>query len=375
MSTIRSNDVRAMAPSLRHAACVLLTCAAAQSALAGASFYNIGLLPGGTSSGALGVSLDGSVVVGSASSASGINTPFRWTPAGGKEVLGGFSDHAAARAISSDGSTFVGSTQNQAYKWTSAGGRQDLGAPSGWTSTTGQAVNADGSVVVGVGVNSRSQYGAYRYTSSGGMQDLGGYPGGFSARAWGVSGNGSVVVGQAADSSFNTSAFRWTEATGMQSLGHLPDRVHSIGRGVSYNGAVVVGDDSDRAFRWTAEKGMQDLGVLSSMIYSFAFATNDIGTMVVGHCDDSNVSTLPRAFLWTTTRGMVDLNIYLPAIGVNLTGWTLTGAYSISGDGSTIVGIGKFNGKDTAWAVTNIPAPGAAALLGAAIIVAPRRRR
>ena len=79
--------------------------------------------------------------------------------------------------------------------------------------------------------------------------------------------------------------------------------------------------------------------------------------------------------LWTSDLGMVDLNDYLPTLGIDLTGWTLTGARGISADGTAIIGQGLFNGSQRGWVVTGIPSPGTAALLALGGLAGVRRRR
>ena len=89
-------------------------------------------------------------------------------------------------------------------------------------------------------------------------------------------------------------------------------------------------------------------------------------------------STLPlganHAFYWSQSIGMVDLNTFLPALGVDLSHWTLTNAQAISADGRTIVGFGEFDGQPRAFHVSGIPAPGAAGLFVLAGVRGRRRR-
>src|SRR5207249_1660732 len=131
-------------------AVVVLTCAGEVSG----EIINLGLLPGGGVSRAFGVSDDGSVVVGRAT------TPETWT----------------------------------AFCWTNAEGMQDLGTLPGGNWSRAFSASADGSVVVGVSGVSIGQH-AFCWTSAGGMQDLGVLPGGSSSNSLGVSRDGSVVVG------------------------------------------------------------------------------------------------------------------------------------------------------------------------------------
>ena len=99
-------------------------------------FVPLGDLPGGGfSSGASGVSADGSIVVGqgysSVDNGSGPEA-FRWTAADGMVGLGhlsggGFRRGIEATAVSANGSAIVGYTGIEAFRWRSAGGMVGLG--------------------------------------------------------------------------------------------------------------------------------------------------------------------------------------------------------------------------------------------------------
>jgi probable HAF family extracellular repeat protein len=183
---------------------------------------DLGTLGGGWSV-ALGVSADGSVVVGWAYNAAGQKRAFRWTAAGGMQDLGTLGgDQSWALGVSADGSVVVGwaynaAGQKRAFRWTAAGGMQDLGTLGGDESAA-YGVSADGSVVVGAAYNAAGQWRAFRWTAAGGMQDLGTLPGGGGSEATGVSADGSVVVGSARNAAGQWRAFRWTAAGGMEDL-------------------------------------------------------------------------------------------------------------------------------------------------------------
>jgi probable HAF family extracellular repeat protein len=133
---------------------------------------DLGVVPGGTASWAYGVSADGSVVVGYAT-----------TP----------------------------SDNTHAFRWTQAGGMQDLGVLPGGTNSFARGVSADGSVVVGYSNITGASFRAFRWTQAGGMQDLGVLPGGPGSYASGVSADGSVVVGGGELVGGNSiRALRWT---------------------------------------------------------------------------------------------------------------------------------------------------------------------
>ncbi|MES9994497.1 autotransporter domain-containing protein, partial [Desulfovibrio aminophilus] len=124
--------------------------------------------------------------------------------------------------------------------------------------------------------------------------------------ASGVSADGSIVVGYSFNNAGDHEAFRWVSdgtPTGgtMTGLGFLADTGHylSSASGVSADGSVVVG-------------------------YS-----------------DTNIM-VPAAFLWTEGTGMVSLASVLQNAGVDLTGWTLSTATGVSGDGNIIVGVDEY---------------------------------
>ena len=133
----------------------------------------LGVVPGDSSSVADGVSADGSVIVGSSF---GTDTQaFRWTQETGMVGLGtlpGGSRNSSARGVSADGSVIVGQCDGEAgfeaFVWDATHGMRSvrqllvsqfgLGANlRGWKLRGATAVSADGSVVVGYGMNPRRQ--------------------------------------------------------------------------------------------------------------------------------------------------------------------------------------------------------------------------
>ncbi len=112
--------------------------------------------------------------------------------------------------------------------------------------------------------------------------------------------------------------------------------------GVSANGMVVVGSAKNssgywRAFRWVRGQGIGDLGTLTGYSGSYAYSVSLDGTKVVG---GSSGGVLPpeaemyvgQAFYWTQATGMQPLSGLVESS--NNTCW----AYGISPDGTTIVG-------------------------------------
>ncbi|MGB2984850.1 MAG: PEP-CTERM sorting domain-containing protein [Phycisphaerae bacterium] len=119
----------------------------------------LGYLPGpGGLSSATGVSSDGSVVFGYSDSDEGTQA-FRWSAETGMEALGSFGP----LAMSEDGTVMVGSiSSSQAVIWDEVNGIRDLedllevdfGLDlSDWTLLSARDISADGTVIVGLGIN------------------------------------------------------------------------------------------------------------------------------------------------------------------------------------------------------------------------------
>lgn len=163
-----------------------------------ASFQGLGFLPGGSFSRSFahGVSADGSVVVGESSSVNSPAEAFRWIQGTGMVGLGflpgggpsaNLNAGSNALGISADGSVVVGYSNipnvnggyggYEAFRWTQATGMVGLGdLPGGIFDSKATGVSADGSVVVG---NGTGFYGtAFRWTQATGMVGLGYLPGG-----------------------------------------------------------------------------------------------------------------------------------------------------------------------------------------------------
>jgi probable HAF family extracellular repeat protein len=319
----------------------------------------------------LGLSDDGSVVVGYSNSASGLQA-FRWTLGGGMQGLGDLRDvgpfGSGAYGVNADGSTIVGrafGSKYEAVRWTSAGGIRSLGGNDG--DSIAFDVTADGSMIVGWTGQAYPDVQAFRWTSSGGMQGLGDLAGGaFQSVARAVNSDGSVIVGDGRSAS-GKEAFRWTSAGGMQGLGDLPGGIFdSDATAVSADGSVVVGaSDSGlgwEAFRWTSAGGMQGLGHLPDGPGSYAQGVSGDGAIVVGVNSDGH--SYEKPFIWDATHGMRNLQqVLIDDFGLDLSGWTLTSAHAISADGRTIAGTGTHLGRTEAWIAT-IPEPSSVALLG-----------
>jgi probable HAF family extracellular repeat protein len=202
------------------------------------------------------VSADGAVVVGQNDSEA-----YRWTSESGAFGLGDlFGGDFSSRAldVSADGTVVVGSSSSasgdEAFRWTSDGGMVGLGNLTGHNGSVAHAVSADGSVVVGWSsysdnVHVYSQE-AFRWTSDGGMVGLSDLPGGRSwSGALDVSADGSVVVGYRGSAS-GPEAFVWDAINGMRSVSDVLTDLGldmtgwtlGIASAISANATTIVGE-------------------------------------------------------------------------------------------------------------------------------------
>jgi len=342
------------------------------TSLAQVTFDDMGVLPNGTSSRALGVSGDGVVVVGDANGiSSGLPRASRWTTAAGVQLIPTPPTIPTSRALAAnaDGSLIVGNARIGAEdvpaRWSSTLGFSEIGLLPGTNSGSALAVSGDGVVTVGL-CFSTSGTRAFRHTDATGMQDLGVLPGGTVSIAEAISDDGSVVAGSSSNGG-STRAIRWTATTGMEDLGTLKGMTESNALGASATGEVLVGEShrfldappffEGYPFRWSQSEGMVELPSLPGGVNSAATAVSDDGTVIVGY-GDVGPSTPRRAVFWTASLGAVDLREYLiTEHGLDLTGWQLEQAKGVSGDGSTIVGIGRRNGAFRGWIVRGLLTP------------------
>jgi probable HAF family extracellular repeat protein len=293
------------------------------------NFMTTFLAPGFGPSAVRDLSADGSVAVGDSSVGA-----YRWTAANGGTPLGDFvggTGTSFSSGVSNDGTIVVGAADAatgmqshlRAFRWTLAnpatgqGNMVNLGdLPGGDSFSVAADVSTDGSIVVGGASSAASLAGssfeldfeAFRWTQATGMVGLGDLPGGgFHSFAHAVSADGSVVVGASTSTASGISdfeAFRWTPATGMVGLGDLPGgNFASTATAVSADGSVIVG--------------------------SSAVAIGDGGLDIYA------------PFIWDAVNGMRDLRAVFADLGLTLPQLNMTDATAISDNGRTITGYGK----------------------------------
>ena len=168
---------------------------------------------------AWGVSADGSMVVGSGD-LNDVQQAFIWTQETGAVGLGApDGGYSVAFKISADGNTVVGiqySSDFEAFRWTGETGMEGLGFLSGGNYSNAKDVSDDGKTVVGVG-NSADEYIAFIWREETGMQslkellenefglDLSGW---VLIEATAISADGSTIVGIGINPDGNTEGWK-----------------------------------------------------------------------------------------------------------------------------------------------------------------------
>lgn len=238
------------------------------------------------------VSGDGTLVAGSALSASGAQRATFWSSPSASPV-GAFAPSAFAAA------TPPQCAPRSQVKGVSRNGLFAVGSEEQPYSLAGQCVTVNRAV-------------RWTLAGGGGQAPLSLDPGSpLTSVATAVSQDGSVVVGQRSftvDFGYDTISemFRWTPQTGMVGLGNAP-----VGGFASdYAGALDVSAD---------------------------------GRVVVGFVGY-------QAVVWDATHGLRTVKRALQDAGLNIGGWVLFQAEAVSGDGRVIVGIGENpTGQTEAW--------------------------
>ncbi|MGQ0627568.1 MAG: PEP-CTERM sorting domain-containing protein [Phycisphaerales bacterium] len=338
-------------------------------ACCGASMAQTQFIPLGVGDGtvvesfAWGISRDGSTVVGESPMMATGSQPqgYAYNVATQVSQVIGFLNmnnrSSVANACSDDGSVRVGFSRYadtgvffEAYVASPNGFVTGLGdLPGGPSISNALSVSGDGSVTVGYGTALSGSNGrrAFRHSVMGGLVDLGlitGHNGYSEAR--GVSGDGTIVVGISTTTSGLARAFRWTSAMGMVSIGDLAGgEDFSEALAISSDGSTIVGNSVNEeggvAFRWTSESGMVSIGDLpGGLVQASARAVNSDGSVIVGEGIATDDIFDSEAFIWDSTNGMRSIRSVLTGAGIDLTGWTLSSATGVSGDGRRIVGNG-----------------------------------
>jgi uncharacterized membrane protein len=309
---------------------------------------------------------DGGIVVGGEGL---INVPvFRWdVNANTIETLGGtftgsvsISDDGtkiSANIVDTDGINKAALFQNEV--WTPLppvpGAVACSASDSGLMYTSAYDISGDGSTVVGLSYGAQgcntSTIRAFKWTAAGGTVAL---PKNDSpsraTRANAVNYDGSVIVGWDDLSNGQRRGAQWRN--GVETL--IKKSVFYVGEadGVSRNGSYIVGSltsaTSYNEWIWSQPSGVQLLGRINDDTVGGSIALNDDASVIVGQSLNLNTSVRTPT-LWTSGLHLADLNQFLGAQGVNTAGLTILTGLATSADGRTITGYAANNGGYLGW--------------------------
>jgi uncharacterized membrane protein len=327
----------------------------------------LGALPGVNSdtdtTGIGAVNPSATVVVGSATDATGKVCAFRWTEATDLvDISPPNAIEARATLVSDDGAaaagwySILGSGEMGLFRWTSETGAEDLGMIPGGGSGEPMFLSADGSVIAGIATPSCAVLGQcpnrntfFEWTSESGMKDLGTLAGNdiCSVMFPNELSYGPLMTGYCTGGG-RYEPFIWSEEDGLRGLGPLPVSDEGWPVAVSEDGRTAIlqsriQDGVIAAWRWTEDAGLRN--ILSSdrdgpfQFQSLRSSMSADGAVVVGRIDRNDG---PKAFRFTS-RGLEELP--------TLPNRTSSAAYGVSRDGSTIAGTSTSSTVDDPVAV------------------------
>ncbi len=255
----------------------------------------------------------------------------------------------SGNAVNEDGTVIVGTGfyhgltggyRFVALRWTEETGAIEIPMPETVGSCYAAGVDAAGQVVVGYEYSSAdSTYKAFRSDSSGVtiLPTLGAET---VWKAHNVSSDGTVAVGYA-----GAHAVKWIGIDAPVALS--TDVQDADALDASRDGSTIVGYAASShsglhfACRWTTSAGYESLGTLPGYTQSSAVAVSDDGNVIVGNAFESeSIPTSREPFIWTPGGGLHSLRDFLT--GGRYEGYrklTNIEVKDISKDGHTIVGV------------------------------------
>jgi uncharacterized membrane protein len=340
---------------------IAITALAALTLAAGASAQSLTILGQGNDPFAIS---DTGMVVG----ANGAGHWY-WTADSGIVPIGGAApfDFGGQTGVSSDGSVISGSFVNPSTGlgelgiydvangiWTALG---SLGASSGNSAASAWGMSGDGDHIVGLGwINAGSAH-AIQWSNGEGVSDLGSTVAGRSSRANAVNHDGSVVVGwQDGESGFRQGAV-WVN--GVQTLIFDNDGGEmGEASSVSADGQWVTGSTNGQAaWRYnTVSGGFEYIDPVLGNLFNpraAGVAISDDGSTIVGFVSPFGPPFNRIGYIWQEGVGTTLLNDYFAAEGVNAdAGYSFISPFTMSGDARTFAGWGFGNNGIEAFIVT-----------------------
>jgi uncharacterized membrane protein len=326
--------------------------ACASAAFAGNAFYALGVADAESESLGWAVSADGSTIVGFDS-----GQPFFWSRTDGKIFIESTDlDLTSAVGVSADGSVIVGNaatgTGQRAWRWVRGQEIELLPLPLGYLRTRASGVSADGMSVAGTATNPGSaQARAFRWSPDESTRLL--TPDNYS-EAYAISAGGDAIAGGFFP------PFVWREDTGFIPLARPEEAEIVYAYAISGDGSIQAGEaasanDPTFAIEWR-DGDYTLLDHLPEATYSAVYTANGDGSVLAGRSSVGGLTGL-NAAVWDAQRRVIDPNAYLDSLGIDRGGLHLTFIRGISHDGRVLAGwgerdIGDGETRREAWVAT-----------------------
>lgn len=281
---------------------------------------------------------------------------YKWDATNGIVSIGALTNgySQSGRTVISNDGTKIGSTMTNGSTsfneiatydvststWANQGGL----VPTGWDGSVSSTwgMTSTGSTIVGLGWLSGATAHAVRWTSQGGVEDLGSIISGRSSRANAVNADGSVIVGWQDQANGTRSGAKWINGVESFILDNNGDNVGEAGD-VSADGNTIIGSAMPNPYIWNAVSGVTYITHPNSSAFFRGGATgiSGNGELVIGFFRPFPGPPMAgEGFIWTSATGRVNLNTYAASLGIPTNGVTMSLPLAISKDGKKIAGTG-----------------------------------
>lgn len=288
----------------------------------------------------------------------GNGTIYKWTVDSGIVQIGALSSGnmiSGNALISTNGSVISSSQTNPVTgfeeistydmatsTWTNRGAL--VPAAAGGSESCSWGMSPDGNTVVGLGYIAAgpSEAHAIKWNQASGLVDLGSMVPGRSSRANAVNADGSVVVGWQDEPMGIRRGTKWVDGVETFITDNSGNNVREA-QGVSADGSTIIGTGDPNPYVWTAATGMTYITHPNASFFFSGGATgiSGDGKKVIGYYRQFGGMPMDgEGFIWTRDGGRVNLNEYVESLGISTNGITLGLPTAISQDGTKIAGTG-----------------------------------
>lgn len=281
---------------------------------------------------------------------------YKWNTSGGLVTIATISNGystAGMPTITTDGTKISASITNTANNfneianydvasstWTTLGGL----VTSGWDGyiSSSWGMSSNGNTVVGLGWLTAANAHAVKWTAANGIQDLGSIVSGRSSRANAVNSDGSVIVGWQDEADGSRLGAKWVNGVESFILDNTGATVGEAGA-ISDDGNVIVGSAMPNPYVLVGSNLTYITHPNSGTFFrGAATSVSGDGQKIVGYYRSwPGPPAGGEGFIWTASGGRINLNDYATSLGVNTQGIIMSLPLAISKDGLKIAGMGR----------------------------------